>query len=310
MAVDGFVLPDAVVRSLMHSAPVPCQPFSRNWLDRTLMSADRDRRLHREGRCPFIQLAGGRWEIDTEDPDYPLTVTDSDRLSPPVRGVLHKAAERRAQLAPGIIRELSYRPTAVVRPRGGPWYAYDGNWILSLRYWVAVLSVTGQPQCDDPLSPDGPTTISKRRAPAPLYPPPAEPDHARIVARYLGVGNPASEERWRSRLLPLAYYFAELITHVPGGRPKEIRQVAIDLCLESPQRVPTICTALYRKIWGPRVPVPGNGRANVQLFRYLMDNDMLRYQDVVVARAIAEENHRSGASVRAAELFGRGRRSR
>jgi hypothetical protein len=183
------------------------------------------------------------------------------------------------------------------------------NRVLVLNTWVAVLSVSGQPLRDTPPRPSGLTTLSEHRTSAPLYPPTAGPDHPRIVASYLGIGHPPSEERWRSRLLPLAYYFADLITQVPGG-PKEIRQVAIDLCLNSPQRVATIRTEVYRKIWGAQVPLPDNGRAYVQLFRYLMDNGMLRREDVMAAHAIAEKNHPNGDADRVAELFGQGRRPR
>jgi hypothetical protein len=308
MRVGGVELPDAVLRSLMHKASVSCNPFSVTWLDRTVMSADQDRRLHRAEKCPFIQLAGGRWQLATLDPDYTLRVTSFGSLSRPVQGTLLRAAERCAPLAPEIIREISYRPEAVVRPGEDPWDACDGDWVLLLRGWVAILSVTGQPKRDGPVPSTGLPTINERLPPVRLYPEPTEPDHTDAVASYLGFTEPRAEAKWRSRRLPLAHYFAELITNVPGGRPKEIKQVAIDLCLDSPRRVATICDTLYPKIWGARTSMAARDTDRAQLFRYLMDHNVLRREDVMAAQGIAGDNHHSGESARTAELFRQGRR--
>src|SRR5947207_5545170 len=134
MELGDFVLPDAALRSLMRSEPLDCPPFDRTWLDRTLMSADKDSRLHRAGRCPYIQLAGGRWQISSLDPDHTLMITNVKDVSPAVRDVLHRVAARPVQIAPEILKEIFLAHTASVRPRGEPWEAQNGDWILCLRW--------------------------------------------------------------------------------------------------------------------------------------------------------------------------------
>ena len=123
----------------MMPQPLECDPFSRTWLDRRLISADQDSRLHRAGRCPYIQLAAGRWQIASLDPDHTLVITSVGHVSPAVLDVLHRA--RPKQIAPEMLREILHARTASVRLGDAPWEAYDGSWILYLRPWVAIFSV-------------------------------------------------------------------------------------------------------------------------------------------------------------------------
>lgn len=241
------------------------------WLDRTLLSADRDRSLHRSPRCPALRYVHYRWELFSRDTTHSVYVASYIAGDSPDYQAVASAAR---YVLPTAKVGLETQP---IRLDAGAWAISVGKWILPV-----CIDVTLESR-DNPTVPHDeglPATYDIDRADvlAGLETPPA-PDAVARVASYLQ-RNPVAG-------LAMAYYYQDFIRgeFAPHAVPMVDVVIALDLTNEG--TVSEYKKELQRRIWNEQ----GHQR---ELGKFLLVNNFISLADLTQALQMAAENEASG----------------
>jgi|SRR5450631_2183834 hypothetical protein len=249
-----------------------CPPDEITWLDRGLLSGNKDLKLHRAPRCAGLRYVQHRWELFSRDTTNQVYLAPDDgqpRLSAEAvrRGARHV-------LPPAAAR---YEALAVVLEEG-PWLIGVGPWVLRLR-----LDAPARP----PARPAGPP--SQQQPPtldaAVVGEPPARrgsPPRPDAVARVRGY-----LDRNTTARMAMAYYYQDYILGLPAPQTVPMIEVVIALNLSGEGAVSDHKKQLQGLIWSER----GHAR---DLAGFLLAHDLLRSADLDQARQVAADNERSG----------------
>jgi hypothetical protein len=244
---------------------VGCPRDEITWLDRDLLSGNKDLTLHRAPRCAGLRYVHHRWELFSRDtthrvylaPDQPGAPASAEGVQRAARQVLPVASERYETL-PVVLEE--------------------GRWLVSVGAWVLRLAVPASPAAGPP-APDGdedPTTkaaLIVRRGGAP-----GEDAVARVRGYFA---------RNVTARLAMAYYYQEFILGLAAPQTVPMMNVVIALDLSGEGAVSDYKKLLQGLIWNER----GHAR---DLADFLLGNGLLTPADLDEARRAAADNERNG----------------
>jgi len=255
---------------------VSCPPEEITWLDRGLLSGNRDVTLHRSPRCAGLRYVHRQWELFSRDTTYQVYLAPHTGTAADYQAV-RRAAQRVLPVAPAERYE-----TLPVVLGAGAWLVSVGNWVLSLRLEASRQAaadgpgprVDEQPATQDArVWPNGsPPAGSSRRT---------RPDAIEHVRSYFG--------RNATARMTMAYYYQEFILGVAAPQPVPMLDVVVALDLSGEGAVSDYKKLLQGFIWAER----GHPR---ELADFLLSNGLLTHADLDLARTTALANERSGRS--------------
>jgi hypothetical protein len=253
--------------SATHGEWVGCPPDELTWLDRRMLSDDKDVTLHRAPRCAGLRYVHHRWELFSRDTTYRVY------LAPDVGGTL-PGAEAVQRTAGHVLPVAPARYEALpVTLAEGAWLVSVGKWVLRLRLEAAA-SARANPPAPDPgqQATTRAATIVRRGAVA------GEEAVARVRSYF---------ERNAMARLAMAYYYQEYILGVSAPQTVPMMDVVIALDLSGEGAVSDYKKLLQGLIWSER----GHAR---HLADFLLANGLLTPADLDEARQVAAENERRG----------------
>jgi hypothetical protein len=254
---------------------VACPPDEITWLDRGLVSGNRDLTLHRAPRCAGLRYVHHRWELFSRDPTHQVYLAPHPGGTPG-----HQTVRMTARHVLPVAPAQHYETLPVVLA-GGTWLVGVGTWVVALRL-VIQQGGGGQPA---PASKDEqpPTQEAKVRdnGRAAGHGSPPRPDAVPHVRAYF--------ERNRTARLAMAYHYQEFILGLPAPQPVPMMDVVIALDLSGEGAISDYKKLLQGFIWAER----GHPR---QLAQFLLANGLLTHDDLAAARQLALDNERSGRS--------------
>jgi len=257
---------------------VSCPADEITWLDRQLLSGNRDLTLHRAPRCAGLRYVHHRWEVFSRDTTYRVYL--AEHPGGPLPGA--EAVQRTAR---------HVLPTAPARYEALPVVLDEGTWLVSVGAWVLPL------RCDGPASPG-------RRLPGPRTDKQPRTRDSTVLrnASLAKLGSPAREgavahvrayfERNATARLAMAYYYQEYILGLPAPHPVQMMDVVIALDLTGEGTVSDYKKLLQGFIWKER----GHAR---DLADFLLSHALLTPADLDQARQTAADNERGGVCERA-----------
>jgi hypothetical protein len=251
---------------------VSCPSDEVTWLDRGLLSDNKDLSLHRAPRCAGLRHVHHRWELFSRDTTYRVYVAPRSGREFPAAEAVQRAARHVLPVAPA-----RYEALPVVL-EAGSWLVSVGEWVLPLR-----LEATARER-EAPSTPgtdrQPPTRDGRVRAGAPQAGPGlSAPDAAARVRTYF--------ERNIAARMAMAYYYQEFIMGVAAPQPVPMMDVVIALNLSGEGAVSDYKKLLQGFIWKER----GHAR---DLADFLLSNGLLTPADLDEARKAAADNERSG----------------
>jgi hypothetical protein len=250
---------------------VSCPPDEVTWLDRGLLSDNKDLTLHRAPRCAGLRHVHHRWELFSRDTTYRVYVAPRSGREFPAAEAVQRAARHVLPVAPA-----RYEALPVVL-EAGSWLVSVGDWVLPLRLEAAAL------EGDEPSAPRAdrqpPTRDGRVRAAAAQAGAGLAPDAPARVRAYF--------ERNATARMAMAYYYQEFIMGVAAPQPVPMMDVVIALNLSGEGAVSDYKKLLQGFIWKER----GHAR---DLADFLLSNGLLTPADLDEARKAAADNERSG----------------
>lgn len=258
---------------------VRCPRDEITWLDRALLSGNRDLTLHRSPRCAGLRYVHHRWELFSRDSSYPVYLASHPGTADlDARGV-QQSARHILPVAPA----LHYETLPVVL-EAGTWLVSVGNWVLPLRLEVTA---QGSPQPAEPGQDEQPVTVEK---PVPANGAltrrgsPPRPDAAQRVRTYL--------QRNAAARMAMAFHYQEYILGRPAPQPVPMMDVVVALDLSGEGAVSDYKKLLQGLIWKEA----GHQR---ELAEFLLRGSLLTVADLQQARKVAADNEQSGRSEQA-----------
>ena len=112
---------------------VRCPRDEITWLDRALLSGNRDLDPAPRPRCAGLRYVHHRWELFSRDSSYPVYLAPEPGTAPPDAKAVQQAARHILPVAPA----LHYETLPVVL-EAGTWLVSIGNWVLPLRLDLAA----------------------------------------------------------------------------------------------------------------------------------------------------------------------------
>ena len=250
---------------------VNCPQDEITWLDRALLSGNRDLTLHRSPRCAGLRYVHHRWELFSRDPTHQVYLAPHTGEGP----LDHRTVQMTARHVLPVAPTQHYETLPVVLAEG-TWLVSVGTWVLALR--LAIPAQPGEPaQAGDEQPPtqearvreDG--TVERGR--------PARADAVPRVRAYF--------ERNRTARMALAHHYQEFILDLPAPQPVPMMEVVIALDLSGEGAISDYKKLLQGLIWKER----GHPR---ELPEFLLANGLLTRADLAEARKVALANERSG----------------
>jgi hypothetical protein len=255
-----------------------CPPDEITWLDRRLLSGNKDLTLHRAPRCAGLRYVHRRWELFSRDTTYRVYLAPHDGGKVPGAEAVQRAARYVLPSAPA-----RYEALPVVLEEGG-WLVSVGTWVLPMRLDGAARprQAPATQRTEEQL----PTRDGRVRASAS----PARGDSSRVEDAVAHVRS--YFERNATARMAMAYYYQEYILGLPAPHPMQMMDVVIALDLTGEGTVSDYKKLLQSFIWRER----GHAR---DLADFLLSNALLTPADLDQARQIAADNERSGVCERA-----------
>jgi hypothetical protein len=253
--------------SAAHGEWVSCPPDEITWLDRRVLSDDRDLTLHRAPRCAGLRYVHHRWELFSRDTTYRIFLAPDAAGTPLSAEAVERTARHVLPVAPARYEAL---PVALTE---GAWLVSVGRWVARLR-----LEVAARPPAERPAPDDGQQittragTIVRRGGEA------GEDAVARVRGYF---------ERNVTARLTMAYYYQEFILGLPAPQTVPMIHVVIALDLSGEGAVSDYKKLLQGFIWKER----GHAR---DLADFLLANGLLTPADLDEARQVAADNERKG----------------
>jgi len=251
---------------------VSCPPDEITWLDRELLSDNKDLTLHRAPRCAGLRYVHHRWELFSRDTTYRVYLAPLSGRTIPAAEAVHGAAKHVLPVAPA-----RYEALPVVL-EAGAWLVSVGAWVLPLRLDAPASQLvdSAKPRTDkQPPTRDGKVRVSSLAAAAGQ---PGEAAAAHVRSYF---------ERNALARMAMAYYYQEFIEGLPAPQPVPMMDVVIALNLSGEGAVSDYKKLLQGFIWKER----GHAR---DLADFLLSNDLLTPADLDEARKVAADNERSG----------------
>ena len=255
---------------------VSCPRDEITWLDRSLLSGNRDLTLHRSPRCAGLRYVHHRWELFSRDPSYEVYLAPHGGEAAVDHRWVQAAAQRVLPVAPA-----QHYETLPVVLTGGGWVVSVGSWVLPLRLEVAAQR-GGEPAA---VGGDGqpPTQDGRVRAQGSLARRGSRPrtDAVAHVRTYF--------DRNATARMAVAYLYQEFILGLAAPQPVPMAEVVIALDLTGEGAVSDYKKLLQGFIWEER----GHQR---ELAEFLLSNGLLTHADLRQAQEAALANERSGKS--------------
>jgi hypothetical protein len=267
---------------------VSCPPDEITWLDRGLLSDNKDLTLHRAPRCAGLRYVHHRWELFSRDTTYRVYLAaqagggqagggqagggQAGSELPPAEAV-QRAARYVLPMAPA-----HYEALPVVLEEGS-WLVSVGNWVVRLRLEASARFRTqpaAAPGDKQPVTQDG--KVLARASLASRGGPPGEEAVARVRGYF---------ERNATARMAMAYYYQEFILGLAAPQTVPMMDVVIALDLSGEGAVSDYKKLLQGLIWKER----GHSR---NLPDFLLSNALLTPADLDQARRVAEDNERRG----------------
>jgi hypothetical protein len=251
---------------------VGCPPDEITWLDRGLLSSNKDLTLHRAPRCAGLRYVHHRWELFSRDTTYRVYLAPHSGRTVPAAAEVHRAAKDVLPVAPA-----RYEALAVVL-EAGAWLVSVGDWVLPLRLDAPArqLAQSAALRTDkQPPTRDGKIRVSALAAAGKQ---PGEEAVAHVRGYF---------ERNALARMAMAYYYQAFIEGLPAPQPVPMMDVVIALNLSGEGAVSDYKKLLQGFIWKER----GHAR---DLAEFLLSNDLLTPADLDEARKTAADNERSG----------------
>ena len=261
-----------------------CPRDEITWLDRALLSGNRDLTLHRSPRCAGLRYVHHRWELFSRDSSYPVYLAPhpaaphARAAALDARGV-QQAARHILPVAPA----LHYETLPVVL-EAGTWLVSVGNWVLPLRLELAA---PGSQEPAEPGQDEQPVTVEKpvqRASALARKGSPPRPDAAQRVQTYL--------QRNTAARMAMAFHYQEYILGRPAPQPVPMMDVVVALDLSGEGAVSDYKKLLQGLIWKEA----GHQR---ELAEFLLRQGLLTLADLQQARQVAADNEQSGRSEQA-----------
>ena len=232
---------------------VNCPPDEVTWLDRGLLSGNKDLSLHRSPRCAGLRYVHHRWELFSRDTTYPVYLAPHT----PGQAMDHRAVQQAArQVLP--VAPANHFETLPVVLEAGTWLVSVGTWVLPLRLDAAdrpaVPTGPGHEQPETQEKRVQPNAAAGRRGSPPR---PDAPDRVR-----------AWFARNAAARMAMAYHYQELILGLPGAQPVPMMDVVIALDLSGEGAISDYKKQLQGLIWKER----GHPR---ELAEYLLTHGLL-----------------------------------
>lgn len=250
-----------------------CPPDEVTWLDRSLLSGNKDLTLHRAPRCAGLRYVQHRWELFSRDTTY--------------RVYLAPAADGGKVTAAAVQRAARHvLPVAPARYEALPITLEEGSWLLSVGPWVLGLRLEPSRRAARPSATTGekqpPTQdVSAGAAAAARRVTPPRPDAVDRVRGYF--------ERSATARLAMAYYYQEYILGHAAPQVVPMTDVVIGLDLSGEGAVSDFKKLLQGMIWKER----GHAR---DLADFLLSHALLTPADLEEARRAVADNERRGIS--------------
>jgi hypothetical protein len=252
---------------------VSCPHDEITWLDRGLLSDNKDLTLHRAPRCAGLRHVHHRWELFSRDTTYRVYLAPYAGRAVPAAQAVQRAAKHVLPVAPARYEAL-------------PVVLEAGTWVVSIGAWVLPLRLD---------APD--RQLAEPTLPRADKQPPTRNGRVRIGALAAADGaHPGEEaaahvrgyfERNTMARMAMAYYYQQFIEGMAAPQPVPMMDVVIALNLSGDGAVSDYKKLLQGFIWKER----GHAR---DLADFLLSNDLLTPADLDEARQAAAANERSG----------------
>lgn len=258
--------------SAARGAWAACPPDEVTWLDRSLLSSNKDLTLHRAPRCAGLRYVQHRWEMFSRDTTYRVYLAPQPDGGPVTAAAVQRAARHVLPVAPARYEAL-------------PVVLEEGSWLVSIGPWVLGLRL--EPSRRPPASPAAGTgekqpatqDVSAGAAAAARRVTPPRPDAVARVRGYL--------DRSAMARLAMAYYYQEYILGRAAPQAVPMMDVVIGLDLSGEGAVSDFKKLLQGLIWKER----GHAR---DLADFLLSNALLTPADLEEARRAVAGNERRG----------------
>jgi hypothetical protein len=246
---------------------VNCPPDEITWLDRRMLSGDKDLTLHRAPRCAGLRYVHHRWELFSRDTTYRIYLAPYTAGTP----LTAEAVERTAR---------HVLPVAPTRYEALPVPLAEGSWLVSVGPWVLRLRLdeASRRPADPPVPADGKQLTTRAGTIVRRGSEPGEDAVARVRGYF---------ERNVTARLAMAYYYQEFILGLAAPQTVPMITVVIALDLSGEGAVSDYKKLLQGLIWKER----GHAR---DLADFLLANGLLTPADLDEARQVAAENERTG----------------
>ena len=252
---------------------VNCPPDEITWLDRSLLSGNKDLTLHRAPRCAGLRYVHHRWELFSRDATYRVYLAPQAGGTLPGVEAVQRAPRHVLPVAPA-----HYEALPVVLEEGS-WLVSVGAWVLALRLDVPArprTQKTGPHNDKQPPTEDGKVLANAARASR------GSPPREDAVAHVRGYF-----ERNATARMAMAYYYQEFILGLAAPHTMPMMDVVVALDLSGEGAVSDYKKLLQGFIWKER----GHAR---DLADFLLSNGLLTPADLDQARQTAAENERNG----------------
>ena len=255
---------------------VDCPADEVTWLDRGLLSGNRDLTLHRAPRCAGLRYVHRQWELFSRDTTHEVYLAPHEDETP----LDHEAVEAAARHVLPVAPAQHYETLPVVLEDGG-WLVSVGTWVLPLRLEAPALDRGRPPAARGGEQP--PTQGEEARAGGltARRGGPRRPEAAADVRAYF--------DRNGTARMAMAFHYQEYILGLPAPQPVPMTEVAIAFDLSGEGAVSDYKKLLQDLIWKER----GHPR---ELAEFLLANGLLTRADLELARKTAMANERSGKS--------------
>ena len=255
---------------------VDCAADEITWLDRSLLSGNRDLTLHRAPRCAGLRYVHHQWELFSRDTTHEVFLAPHGDETP----LDHRAVQATARHVLPVAPAQHYETLPVVLEQG-EWLVSVGTWVLPLRLEAPVPAHhRGRPAAEHGRE-QPPTQEEEARARglATRRGSPRRPEAAADVRAYFG--------RNRTARMAMAFLYQEYILGLPAPQPVPMIDVVIAFDLSGEGTVSDYKKLLQDLIWNER----GHQR---DLAEFLLANGLLTRLDLDLARKTATANERSG----------------
>jgi hypothetical protein len=246
---------------------VNCPPDEITWLDRRMLSGDKDLTLHRAPRCAGLRYVHHRWELFSRDTTYRIYLAPYTAGTP----LTAEAVERTAR---------HVLPVAPTRYEALPVPLAEGSWLVSVGPWVLRLRLdeASRRPAEPAVPADGKQLTTRAGTIVRRGSEPGEDAVARVRGYF---------ERNVTARLAMAYYYQEFILGLAAPQTVPMITVVIALDLSGEGAVSDYKKLLQGLIWKER----GHAR---DLADFLLANGLLTPADLDEARQVAAENERTG----------------